>query len=112
MLGLGSAHGSFDIIISGKGAILKRTMAGFEAKSVCVLGRQPALGLAELESLYGAERIRPVKFFVDFSGDRPTGGAAMLDIDAGKIDFKRLGGTVKVARLLAILPTVSWHRLL
>ncbi len=72
----------------------------FEAKTVCILGRQPELGLAELESLYGAEHILPLK------------GAALLDIDAGEINFQRLGGTIKVARLLTILPTTNWQEIL
>jgi hypothetical protein len=71
-------------------------MSEFNAKSVCILGRQPALGLAELESLYGAEHIQPID------------GAALLDIDAPDINFKRLGGTIKVARILATLPSTGW----
>ncbi|MDO8591445.1 MAG: hypothetical protein Q7R60_00770 [bacterium] len=71
-------------------------MIEFEPKSLCILGRQPALGLAELESLYGAEHIRPLP------------GAALLDVPAGEINFKCLGGTIKVAQVLAVLPTNSW----
>jgi tRNA G10 N-methylase Trm11 len=48
---------------------------------ICILGRQPALGLAELESLYGADNVRPV-----------GAGAALVDAD---VDFSRLGGTIK-----------------
>ena len=71
-------------------------MVDFKAKSLCILGRQSTLGLAELESLYGAEHIRPIT------------GAALLDIPAEDIDFKRLGGTIKVARILAVLPETDW----
>ena len=71
-------------------------MSKFEAKSLAILGRQPALGLSELESLYGAEHIRPLP------------GIALLDIDAGEINFKQLGGTIKVARILTTLPQASW----
>lgn len=67
-----------------------------EAKSVCILGRQPALGLAELESLYGAGHIKPAE------------GAALLDIEAGDINFRRLGGTIKVAKVLSQLKGKSW----
>ncbi len=74
-------------------------MSEFRAKAVCVLGRQPALGLAELESLYGAGHIRPLD------------GAALLDIPAEDIDFRRLGGTVKVARILDELPAGGWRSL-
>src|SRR3990167_7432590 len=72
---------------------------GFEAKSLCILGRQPALGLAELECLYGPYHIQPV------------GDHALLDIPDGEINFQRLGGTIKVAKLLAILPYSGWARI-
>ena len=97
-------------------------MAEFKLKSLCILGRQPALGLAELESLYGAEHVYPVGFAAgDHSiGVQPvrgapvesalhsTGQAALLDIDAGEINFKRLGGSIKVAQVLATLPSTDW----
>jgi SAM-dependent methyltransferase len=67
---------------------------------VCILGRQPALGLAELERLYGPARIRPLK------------GAALLDIDAADINFKRLGGTIKVARILNVIDSLKWPQLI
>ncbi|HLG90904.1 MAG TPA: DNA methyltransferase [Candidatus Saccharimonadales bacterium] len=74
-------------------------MGDFEAKSLCILGRQPKLGLAELESLYGAEHIVPL------------GGVALLDIPAEEINFKRLGGTIKIAQILARLPYYDWKQL-
>ncbi|MEX0881739.1 MAG: DNA methyltransferase [Candidatus Saccharimonadales bacterium] len=74
-------------------------MSEFEAKSLCILGRQPKLGLAELESLYGAEHVMPL------------GGAALLDIPAEEINFKSLGGTIKTARILARLPYSDWKQL-
>jgi len=66
-------------------------------KSICILGRQPKLGLAELESLYGPKHIQALP------------GAALLDIEAGDINFTKLGGTIKVARILAVLPGNSWR---
>ena len=72
-------------------------MSEFNFKSICILGRQPQLGLAELESLYGAAAVKPL------------GVAAALDIEAETINFKRLGGTIKVARVLNILPSNSWN---
>ncbi len=71
-------------------------MSNFDAKTLCILGRQPALGLAELESLYGAEAVSPAE------------GAALLSIPAGEINFKRLGGTIKVAQILDILNANTW----
>jgi tRNA G10 N-methylase Trm11 len=69
-------------------------------KSVCILGRQPALGLAELERLYGAQHIKSLK------------SGALLDIEAADINFKRLGGTVKVAKVLTTIDSVKWPQLL
>ena len=60
------------------------------------MGRQPALGLAELESLYGAKHVKPLQ------------NAALLDIPAGEINFKQLGGTLKVAQLLTVLHSSDW----
>ena len=74
-------------------------MSDFIAKSICILGRQPELGLAELESLYGAEHIKPLS------------SAALLDIPAEEINFKRLGGTIKTARVLNVLPYSDWLKL-
>jgi tRNA G10 N-methylase Trm11 len=74
-------------------------MSELKTVSLCILGRQPKLGLAELESLYGAEHIRPLD------------GAAILDIPAEDIDFRKLGGTIKVARVLTELDTSRWDDL-
>ncbi|HEX5395233.1 MAG TPA: hypothetical protein VFW52_02720 [Candidatus Saccharimonadales bacterium] len=68
-----------------------------EAKSLCILGRQPQLGVAELESILGAEHVLPID------------GAVLSDIDAGDINFKRLGGTIKVARILDRIDASSWQ---
>lgn len=74
-------------------------MSSFEPKSLCILGRQPALGLAELESLYGAEHVKPLD------------GHALLDIPAEEIDFTNLGGTIKTARLLSAIDSTRWPEL-
>ncbi len=66
-------------------------------QSVLILGRQPELGLAELESLYGSAKIRPV-------GNK----AAVVDVDPCLLAFERLGGSVKFCKLLATLDTVDW----
>ncbi len=65
--------------------------------SLCILGRQPKLGLAELESLYGAEAVQPI----DYS-------AALLDKNPAEVAFAFLGGTVKFCKVLTELETVSW----
>jgi tRNA G10 N-methylase Trm11 len=74
-------------------------MKEFSPKSLCILGRQPVLGLAELERLFGARHLQPLK------------GAALLDLDIDEIDFSRLGGTLKLAKVLTILPTTVWTEL-
>ncbi len=66
-------------------------------QTIAILGRQPALGLAELESLYGSSRISPI-------GQQ----ACLIDLDPDQIAFSRLGGTVKLAKLLTILDTTNW----
>lgn len=68
------------------------------AKSLCILGRQPALGLAELESVYGAESITPLV------------GAALLNVPSEDVQFSRLGGTMKLAKILTILDTTDFKK--
>jgi tRNA G10 N-methylase Trm11 len=67
-------------------------------QSLIILGRQPALGLAELESLYGADKLRPV-------GSQ----AVAIDVAPQNINFARLGGMVKFAKVLTVLDTVNWN---
>lgn len=66
-------------------------------KSVFILGRQPALGLAELESLYGANAIQPI-------ADNVIGSS----LPPEKLNFQRLGGSVKLAKVLTILEATDW----
>ncbi len=65
--------------------------------SLCILGRQPAIGLAELESLYGAESVQPIGNL-----------AALLDKPTSKVSFAFLGGTVKFCKVLTELETIKW----
>lgn len=74
-------------------------MTQLEVKSVCILGRLPGLGLAELESIYGAEHVHR------------AGRTALLDIPAEEINFKNLGGTIKTGRRLAVVETTAWRDL-
>lgn len=66
-------------------------------QSLCILGRQPLLGLAELESLYGAEILQPV-------GTQ----AVVIDKEPSDIDFDRLGGSTRLCQVLATLSTTEW----
>ena len=60
---------------------------------IAILGRQPALGIAELERLYG-----DVTWFSDTSAV----------INTSLFDFERLGGSQKAGRILAELPHGDW----
>ncbi len=61
-----------------------------------MLGRQPALGLAELESVFGAENVF-----------RSASEVARLNVPAHKIAGTPLGGVMKVGQVLADLPLDS-----
>lgn len=65
-----------------------------------ILGRQPELGLAELESLYGTGKLR-----------RVGGKAVVVDVDPCQLAFDRLGGSVKFCKILAQQPTADWDKL-
>ena len=69
-------------------------------KSLLLLGRQKDIALAELESLYGSENFTRVS--EDIVG-------CMLP--AEEIDFHRLGGCVKLAKLVKEYPLSDWSRL-
>ena len=69
------------------------------SQTVAVLGRQPSLGLVELESLFGAEEIVPFA------------GAALVNIEPAVFPMQRLGGTMKAAKLLTVLPFTDWERI-
>ena len=66
-------------------------------QTLIIHGRQPQIGRAELESLQGPDKLRPV-------GEKAT----LLDIDPQEIDFMRLGGMVKFCKVLTVLDTINW----
>lgn len=68
---------------------------------ICILGRQPAIGLAELESRFGADKVTPI-------GDK----AAQVDIQPEEVPFAFLGSVVKFATPLATVDTTEWKKLL
>lgn len=65
-------------------------------KSLFILGRQPAIGRAELESLFGAEHVHPV------------GEHMASDISPDEIDFARIGSSIRLAKILTELNTTQW----
>lgn len=67
-----------------------------------ILGRQPALGLAELESVYSGAVIQPIR------GRGGTVGA-IADVSPGSVDFQRLGGSIKYGKILATYETIDWR---
>jgi len=66
-------------------------------QSILILGRQPALGLAELESLYG---IAPLSHVAEH--------VAGLDLPTAEINFNRLGGSTRLAEIVATVPSTLW----
>lgn len=69
-------------------------------QSLLILGRQPALGLAELESLYGADKLEPV-----------GSAAVIVDVDPCLLAFDRLGGSIKFCKILTALETTNWGKI-
>lgn len=69
-------------------------------KTLFVLGRQSHLGIAELESLLGADHIVPFGT-----------GYALSDIPAEEVPFGRLGGSMKLCSILGSSDTTDWHSL-
>ena len=70
------------------------------SQSILVLGRQPALGIAEAESLYGADKITQL-----------SKESIILDVPAQEIPFSRLGGSTRAAKLLTYLPFTDWEKI-
>jgi tRNA G10 N-methylase Trm11 len=68
--------------------------------TVYILGRQPDLGIAELESLLGEANIRKVDNSVVASAFEPN-----------YIPFSRLGGSMKVGQIIATLPFSDWNKI-
>lgn len=69
-------------------------------QTLIIHGRQPELGMAELESIFGAGAIRPI-----------DNVATLLDIEPAQINFFRLGGMVKFCKVLTTLETTDWQKI-
>lgn len=65
--------------------------------SIVILGRQPKLGLAELESLHGANAVSPL-------GNQAAAVTAPLSPE-------RMGGALKIARPIAEIPYTDWRKI-
>lgn len=66
-------------------------------QSLVILGRLPALSIAELESLYGAANVRSI-----------GSSAALLTMPVTEVSFDRLGGAIKLCKVLSMQPTTNW----
>ena len=62
---------------------------------IAILGRQPQLGVAELERRFGADAVTPL------------GDAAAL-VRAEHVDINSLGGSIKIARVVARTNSTGW----
>ncbi len=71
-----------------------------DMQSLVIFGRQPALGLAEVESLYGGDKIRRIGAKV-----------AVIDVDPCLLAFDRLGGSTKFCKILTTLDTTNWKEI-
>ncbi|HEX7963463.1 MAG TPA: DNA methyltransferase [Candidatus Saccharimonadales bacterium] len=67
-------------------------------KTAFILGRTPAIGRAELESLYGASQLTAAGDYAVLSSLAPT-----------DVAFARLGGTVKLASVVAAVVGHDWR---
>ena len=63
---------------------------------IAILGRQPALGIAELERVFGGNKVTPL-----------SGLAA--SIDAPLFDVQRLGGVLKAGKIVNEINSGDWH---
>lgn len=66
---------------------------------LAILGRQPYLGLAELEKFYGSNSLSPLM----------SAGATLINMDVSASDLTRLGGTTKLARILCEVTSIDWR---
>lgn len=69
-----------------------------DCKSVFILGRLPAIGRAELESVLGADALQPL-------GDFAVGS----NLPASDVAFARLGSAVKMGEILGTIAANDWR---
>jgi tRNA G10 N-methylase Trm11 len=69
-------------------------------QTLFILGRQPALGRAELESLYGASRLQQV-----------GSGAMLCTLPPEQLDFARLGGSIKLCSIVGTVDSTDWRKI-
>jgi tRNA G10 N-methylase Trm11 len=65
---------------------------------IAILGRQPELGIAELEMVFGGKLITPVS-------------NQASKIEAVSFDIQKFGGVPKAGRIIMELPISDWHQI-
>ncbi len=68
--------------------------------TVAILGRQPAISTAELEAIFGADKVRPV-----------NQSAVEISVPPEEFFWSDFGGVIKTGKLLAYLETTQWSEL-
>lgn len=65
---------------------------------IAILGRQPELGIAELERVFGGKAIKPVS-------------PQTVTIDSDNFDIQNFGGVPKAGKIITELPRNDWHQI-
>lgn len=65
---------------------------------IAILGRQPELGIAELERVFGGKAIKPVS-------------PQTVTIDSDSFDIQSFGGVPKTGKIITELPRGDWHQI-
>ena len=65
---------------------------------IAILGRQPALGMAELETVYSAKAICVLS-------------KQAVRIESNHLDVQQFGGIPKAGKIIIDLPTSDWHQI-
>lgn len=64
---------------------------------VAIIGKTPDLSIAELESLFGPENIKPL-----------SKQAVLLSKNVKPETFSKLGGSIKISKILSEIPSTKW----
>ncbi len=65
---------------------------------IAILGRQPALGTAELERVFGGHNVSPL-------------APQVVNIDTDNFDVQRFGGVLKAGKVIAEVNRNDWHQI-
>lgn len=69
-------------------------------QSLMILGRQPSISLVELESLFSAEKLQTL-----------GNTAAILDVEAESVPFSRIGGSIKLGKIVHEFKNNDWQEI-